>query len=126
MGVGSRGSLRLGHKISKTVGNLRSPQCRNLGFGGLVCVEGLRVCARFLGGGGGWVLRLGGLGLGCWGDGVAVASCSLGRRLEAGAWGAVFFRNLFFRGRFGGAGDLGGQGFLGLRSTKHALLSSTP
>ena len=57
MGVGLRGSLRLGHKVGKTVGNSRGPQCRNLGFGGLVCVECVRVCARacVLLGGGGWM-----------------------------------------------------------------------
>ena len=38
-----RGSLRSGHKVGKTVGNSTSPQCRNLGFGALVCVECVRV-----------------------------------------------------------------------------------
>ena len=82
----------------------------------------VRVC--FLGGGG-WVLRLGGLGLGCWGEGVAVASCALGRRLEFGAWGAFFFSEPVFCGRFEDGGRFGGcHRFPGFRSTKHALLSS--
>ena len=75
------------------------------------CVR-VRVC--FLGGGG-WVLRLGGLGLGCCGEGVAVASCTLGNCFEAGAWGTFFFVGAcLFVVALGMAGDLGGAtGFRG-------------
>ena len=85
MGVGLRGSLRLGHKVGKTVGNSRSPQCGNLGFGGLVCVECVSGCACVCASGEGgrvdgffvWV---------AWGCGVGVRVLQLLRVLLGGAW----------------------------------------